>query len=216
MRIDKALRPSVKGIRLIDTLRRINIERLTSPALTGEIESHLREVELGSRSAADFMREITDYAVDIVNVAKTFEYDDLYDTNEWLGPCPACKRPVIEMAWFYRCEPIEGQEREDECPMRFWKDTSGRYLDRNSVKALLKDGKTGTLDGFTARNGRTYKGYIEVLTDEWQLKVRSLGWNEGDGVLGLPKVRVQKVALKKKKNRRRVKKGKAKQRPPKQ
>jgi hypothetical protein len=62
--------------------------------------------------------------------------------------------------------------------MRFWKDTSGRYLDQNAVRALLADGQTPILDGFTARNGRTYRGYIELDRDEWKLKVRSAGWNE--------------------------------------
>jgi len=190
VRIDKALRPSVKGIRLIDTLHRINIQRLTSPALTGEIEHHLQQVESGERDPADFMSEITDYACDIVNTAKTFEYDELYDLNESLGPCPSCQKPVIEMAWFYRCLPEPDVERDDDCPMRFWKDTSGRYLDRGSVRALLKDGKTGTLNGFTARSGRTYKGYIEIEEEEWQLKVRSLGWNEGEGVSDVPEYEV--------------------------
>ena len=67
----------------------------------------------------------------------------------------------------------------EDCPLRFWKDTSGRYLDRATVPhGLLKDGKTPELDGFTARNGRTYRGIIEVDRDEWKLKVRSAGWNE--------------------------------------
>jgi DNA topoisomerase-3 len=182
VRVAKALRPSVKGIRLIDTLHRINIARLTSPELTGEIEHHLLEVERGSRKASDFMDEITKYACEIVDTAKTFEYEDLYDTKTPLGSCPSCGKPVFEMAWFYRCTEEPGVEREDDCPMRFWKDTSGRYLDRNAVSALLRDGKTGTLDGFTARNGRTYKGFIEVDHEEWKLAVKSLGFNEGEGV----------------------------------
>ena len=193
VRVDKALRPTVKGIRLIDTLRRIHINRLTSPELTGEIESHLLQVERGDRTGDDFMREITEYAVEIVDRAKTFEYDELYDTNETLGNCLACQRRVIEMAWFYRCEEVPGVSREDDCPLRFWKDTSGRYLNREAVKTLLRDGKTGTLDGFTARNGRTYKGFIELDKGDnpedrsgWQLKVRSLGWNEGEGVSDQP------------------------------
>ncbi|MEE8474095.1 MAG: DNA topoisomerase [Myxococcota bacterium] len=195
VRVDKALRPTVKGIRLIDTLRRIHIDRLTSPELTGDIEFHLIEVERGERSAADFMQEITDYACQIVDIAKTFEYDELYDLDHKLGACPNCGRPVIEMAWFYRCEPVEGVEREDDCPMRFWKDTSGRFLDRTSVEALLRDGKTGPLDGFTARNGRTYKGTIEIDRDAWQLKVRSLGWNEGEGVNAMPEYDVDSEPL---------------------
>jgi len=190
VRVGKALRPTVKGIRLIDTLHRINIERLTSPQLTGEIEQHLLDVEHGSREAQDFMKEIQEYANAIVETAKTFEYDELYDVNEPLGPCPACGGPVIEMAWFYRCREQPGVTREDDCPMRFWKDTSGRYLDRDAVRSLLADGHTSILDGFTARNGRTYKGTIEVDHEEWKLRVNSVEWNEGEGVSETPEYEV--------------------------
>jgi DNA topoisomerase-3 len=179
VRVDKALRPSVKGIRLIDILNRIDAERLTSPDLTGEIEYHLLQVERGGREADDFMAEITDYAREIVEIAKTFEYHELYEKEEPLGPCPACGRPVVEMVWFYRCEEQPGVEREDDCPLRFWKDTSGRYMDRQTVRTLIRDGKTGPLDGFTARNGRTYRGYLEIDREGWQVKVRSLGYDEG-------------------------------------
>jgi len=176
VRLGKALRPTVKGIRMIDTLRRIHIDRLASPELTGELEHHLRQVERGDRTSQDFMSEITDYTVEIVDRAKTFGYDELYDANESLGPCPACGRPVIEMAWFYRCQ--EEPAREEDCPMRLWKDTSGRYLDRATVRTLLRDGVTGEIDGFTARNGRTYRAIIEIDRDEWKLKVSSVGWNQ--------------------------------------
>ncbi|MHC4917921.1 MAG: DNA topoisomerase, partial [Planctomycetota bacterium] len=195
VRLGKALRPSVKGIRLIDTLRRVYIDRLTSPELTGEIEHHLLQVERGRRSGRTFMAEITDYACEIVDRAKNFEYDELYAPNTSLGPCPQCGRPVIEMAWFYRCEPEPGVASEDDCPMRFWKDTSGRYLDRRTAEVLLRDGKTGALDGFTARNGRTYRGWIEIDREAWQLKVRSLGWNEGESASDQPEYEVNSEPL---------------------
>jgi len=177
-RVGKALRPSVKGIRLIDTLKRVHIDRLASAALTGEIEQHLGQVEHGQRTADDFMEEMKEYARQIVERAKTFEYEEIYGSEPPLGPCPSCGRPVYESAWFYRCLTPPDVEPEQDCPMRVWKDTSGRYLDRTAVSALLKDGKTPVLDGFTARNGRTYKGTIEIDTEEWKLKVRSEGWNE--------------------------------------
>ena len=179
LRQGKGLRPTVKGIRLIDSLRRINIDRLASPALTGELEQHLLEVERGERTAEAFMREVTDYAEAVVERAKTFGYEELYADAEELGPCPSCGKPVVEMAWFYRCKQDDPDiPREEDCPMRFWKDTSGRYLDPGTVRALLKDGRTGEIDGFTARSGRTYRGHIELDRDEWKLKVRSAGWNE--------------------------------------
>jgi DNA topoisomerase-3 len=195
VRLDKALRPSVKGIRLIDTLHRIHIERLTSPQLTGEIESHLIDVERGRRSAAEFMGEIEEYASEIVDRAKSFEYDELYDVDETLGACPACGRPVIEMAWFYRCRPVPDVAPEQDCKLRFWKDTSGRYLDRNTVKTLLRDGTTGVIDGFTARSGRTYRGALEIDREAWQVKVRSAGWDEGGSVVDVPEYEVNPEPL---------------------
>jgi DNA topoisomerase-3 len=176
VRIGKALRPTVKGIRMIDTLRRIHIDRLTSPELTGEIEFHLVEVERGRRTRGDFMSEIADYTVEVVDRAKSFGYDELYDANETFGNCPNCGRPVIEMAWFYRCR--EEPARDPDCPLRFWKDISGRYLDKRTVRALIANGTSGEIDGFTARNGRTYRGVITLNTDEWKLDVKSAGWND--------------------------------------
>lgn len=211
IRVGKALRPTVKGVRLIDTLRRIQIDRLASAALTGEIEQHLAEVEGGSRTAAEFMGEMAEYAKEIVERAKTFEYEELYANEPDLGACPACSRPVREYAWFYRCVPQPGVEEArlakakqakkkpkkakkgeeakpeppppepegpEDCPLRFWKDTSGRYVDRATVAALLRDGKSGLVEGFVARGGRTYKGHLEVDHDEWRVKVVSEGWTE--------------------------------------
>jgi DNA topoisomerase-3 len=79
--------------------------------------------------------------------------------------------------------------------MRFWKDTSGRYLDRNTVQTLLRDGKTGVIDGFTARNGRTYRGHIEIDREAWQLKVRSAGWDEGGTAVDVPEYDVNPEPL---------------------
>jgi DNA topoisomerase-3 len=178
VRVGKALRPTVKGIRLIDTLKRIHIDRLASAELTGEIERHLMEVERGNRTQSEFLGEMKEYAGEIVERAKGFAYEEVYGDEPPLGPCPRCGRPVYESAWFYRCLPVPDVDPEEDCPMRFWKDTAGRYLDRRAVEALLKDGHTGVLDGFTARNGRTYRGRIEIDRDEWKLRVNSEGWNE--------------------------------------
>ncbi len=178
VRLGKALRPTVKGIRLIDTLKRIHIDRLASAELTGEIEQHLKQVERGDRTQDEFLREMKEYASEIVARAKGFEYEEVYAEDPPLGPCPSCGRPVYESAWFYRCLADPNVEADDDCPMRFWKDTAGRYLDRAAVEALLQDGHTGVLDGFTARNGRTYRGSIDIDREQWKLKVSSEGWNE--------------------------------------
>jgi len=202
VRLGKALRPTVKGIRLIDSLRRMgrskagrahpaDIERIASPALTGDLEFQLREVERGERSGDDFLREIRDYASGIVEVAKNFEYEELYENEAALGKDPRTGRPVLEESWFYKAKEEEGDEIP---PVIFWKDTSGRYIDRGAVAAVLEKGESGVLDGFTARNGRTYKGVLELDRDEWKVKVRSVGWNE-EGESGTPEYEVDTEPL---------------------
>ena len=71
VRVGKSLRPMVKGIRLVDVLRRVNIDRLASAELTGDLEHQLNQVEKGEITAEDFMRVIVDYTNQIVDRAKT-------------------------------------------------------------------------------------------------------------------------------------------------
>jgi DNA topoisomerase-3 len=155
----------------------VHIDGLTSAELTGEMEFHLNQVEHGQREARDFMNEIEAYTREIVEHAKSFEYEDLYAKDEPLGPCPNCGRPVVEAPWFYRCQ--EKPERDPDCPLRIWKDTSGRYIDRTTARTLVNEGKTGPLEGFTARNGRTYQAQLEIDREAWQVKIRPVAWEEG-------------------------------------
>ena len=177
VRIGRVLRPTAKGIRLIDILKRVHIDGLASAELTGEMEFHLHQVETGQRAGADFMREMEAYTREIVERAKTFEYEDLYASDPPLGDCPRCGRPVVEGPWFYRCQELPA--REEDCPLRIWKDTSGRYLDRATVAVLLRDGKTGAIEGFAARNGRTYQAALEIDREEWKVQVRAVAWEDG-------------------------------------
>lgn len=162
VRAGKSLRPTVKGIRLVDVLRRIKIDRLASAALTGELEYDLRRVERGSMKATQFMDEIVEYTKQIVDVAVSFQYEDLYPDEESLGKCPLCGRPVFERSWFYRCLEIPGATEETDCRFRIWKDKSGRYMDRQTVRILLDKGETDELEGFAARDGRTYSARLTL------------------------------------------------------
>lgn len=162
--IDRNLRPTVKGMRLIDLLHRIKSSRITSAELTGELEMHLDEVEQGKRKPSDFMSEITDYTKELVEATRGFNYDDIYPNVNPLGNCPSCGKPVYERSWFYRCE--ENENEEEDCQFRIWKDKNGRYIDRETVKTLLTSGETGELDGFRDRQGRTYKGRLKVESNQ--------------------------------------------------
>ncbi|MFO0727213.1 MAG: DNA topoisomerase 3 [Myxococcota bacterium] len=195
VRAGKVLRPSVKGIRLIDVLRRMKEERLASPSLTGEMEQHLLEVEKKKRKAEVFMDEIRDYTREIVERTKGFEFDELFPDTNPLGKCPGCGRTVYERSWFYRCKETaevaaqreaerkgtaeKGSGKAEDCPFRIWKDKSGRYIDRTTAIELLETGKTRVLDGFTTRQGRTYRGTLAIENGEIVLHSAPGGDDEG-------------------------------------
>ena len=193
LRVGKALRPTVKGIRLVDVLRRIHIDRLASPELTGDLEFKLKQVEKGERSGQAFMDEIVQYTEQIVDRAKTFEYDELYPDTDPLGFCPICKRPVHERSWFYRCLEVPDVSREDDCPFRIWKDKSGRYMDRGTVRTLLEKGETGELEDFTSRDGRTYGGILRI--EDHELKLDAIKGSGGDRASDVPEYDIDERPL---------------------
>jgi DNA topoisomerase-3 len=108
------------------------------------------------------MEEIVAYTREITDIAKTFEYEDLYPDDESLGACPLCGRPVFERSWFYRCLEVPDVSEDDDCHLRIWKDKSGRYMDRQTVRILLEKGETEELEGFAARDGRTYSARLTL------------------------------------------------------
>ncbi len=176
-RVGKSLAAAPKGIRLIDILRRIHVDRLASAALTGELEQHLRQLERGERSRDAFTSEIKEYTSQIVERAKAFEFGDLYKDEPPLGACPTCKqRQVIEEALLYKCQ----GEAEKACSFLLWKEKQGRYLDRETVEILLEQGKTPPLTGFFRRDGRPYSAYLQ-LDPEGQVHVQLAGREEQEG-----------------------------------
>jgi DNA topoisomerase-3 len=161
--VDQGLRPTVKGIRLIDVLERIKAGTLTSAELTAKLELHLSEVESGKRTSAQFMDEVKAIATGVVDATRNFDYDSIYPDIDPIGPCPKCKGPVYERAWFYGCK--ESTKRTDQaksCDFLIWKDNYGRYMDRRTVFLLLTAGITGELDGFKSQSGQSYKAVLMI------------------------------------------------------
>lgn len=168
-RVGKSLAATSKGIRLIDILRRIHVDRLASAELTGELEQHLRELERGERSREAFTKEIRDYTGQIVERAKAFEFDELFRVDPPLGLCPVCKQEqVVEEGLFYRCEGVP----KETCSLLVWKEKQGRYLDRGSVETLLTEGKTPPVAGFFTQEGKAYSAVLE-LDPQGQVRIRS-------------------------------------------
>ena len=169
--VDESLRPTCKGIHLIQTLHRLKVMRLTSPELTARLELELAEVEEGKRQQAAFMAEINRYTAEVVDAAKRLDWQQLYPDRDPLGPCPVCNAEknngpsssapqVYERQLYYACASVTGPDTG--CGLRLWKNVSSRYLDRNTSELLVNKGRTPELDGFKTKAGKDYRAALEL------------------------------------------------------
>jgi DNA topoisomerase-3 len=168
-RVAGKLVPSSKAMRLMDVLERVAARGLASPALTGEWEYALNEVENGRRSRTDVQNALVEYAKEITEKLAGFEHEHLYDGEPPLGRCPNDGGKVIESVWGYRCENNAG--KDSACDFMIWKDRYGRYIDRGLAERLLTMETVGPIEGFVDRAGR------EMLTGTLTLrKGDERGW----------------------------------------
>ena len=155
------------GIRIIDVLRRIPVEWITSPELTGEMEASLLRVQRGEDPKTTYMNTIVEQTTSLVERIKNHDRAELYLEEESIGTCPSCSGAIKETTLSYQCEKNEG--RDKGCSFVFWKDTSGRWFDRVTAARLVEERELNDLHGFFSRSGEGYAASVK-LTDEGRVE----------------------------------------------
>lgn len=157
-----AMRATPRGILLIDVLRRIPVEWVTSAKLTGEMEARLSDVNTGKLSRAEFMDDIKQRTTDLIQLMSTYEVDQLYADVAPIGECPLCENGAVrENLMTYSCE---HNDRGKGCKFVMWKDSCGRYFDYSTAVRLLKEGELNGLHGFVNRSNADFTA--DIIRDE--------------------------------------------------
>lgn len=155
----KDLVPTAKAMQLVHLLQSIPVPELVSPALTGEWEHKLLEMEKGRIARPDFMKEIMGFTSSIVDKAKAFDNETGFEESEPFGKCPVCGKPVREKLKAYECT---------GCDFKLYKTISGRLLSRDEAESLMETREIGPLDGFFSFKTRKRFAAKVKLTDEWK------------------------------------------------
>ena len=151
------------GIRMIDVLRRIPVEWITSPELTGDMEASLLAVQRGEEPMQTYMDRIIDQTTVMVERIRSHDRSTLYEDEPSLGACPSCSGNIMENTLAYQCVHNEG--RDKGCSFVFWKDTSGRWFDRTTATRLIEHGSLENLHGFFSQAGEGYETSVELKSD---------------------------------------------------
>ena len=91
-----ALNATPHGIRIIELLRRIPVEWIASPELTGEMEASLTAVQQGELKASEYMEKIVQQTRELVERIRDHDRSKLFENDESIGTCPLCGSKVIE------------------------------------------------------------------------------------------------------------------------
>ncbi len=143
-RNQRELVPTAKAEQLLQFLTAVKAENITSPAMTGEWEFHLREMEHGKFAREKFMAEIVKETKGIVERVKGFEEDDsVARETEIISPTDG--RPMLETLRGYK-------SRDGE--LMVYKIVGGRRMEETEVKQLVETRQVGPLDGFISNKTR--------------------------------------------------------------
>ena len=152
LREGRELEPTPKAEELIEILRTIGVTTLTSPTMTGEWEHRLRLMEQGKLSREEFMEGIRKLTTELVDRTRAFEEDE-ENLPETDFISPTDQKPMREAMRFYRSQ---------DGLLTIYKSMGNRKLQPDEIKALLKEGKIGPLDGFRSKRGKPFSAMLKL------------------------------------------------------
>ncbi|MGH3040988.1 MAG: DNA topoisomerase, partial [Gaiellaceae bacterium] len=154
----RPLHATEKGVQVISLLGE---HPLTSAELTGNWEHRLALIEQGEDTRPAFMSDIVKFTSDTVAELDRLKGVKIERAN--LGPCPICRRDVIENRKGYSC----WSKDDPGCGFVIWKKKANKILPVSVVKELMATGKTAKpVAGFRGRSGRTFSAKLRLEQGE--------------------------------------------------
>jgi DNA topoisomerase III len=173
-RAQRELIPTAKAEQILQFLTAVKAEEVTSPAMTGEWEFKLREIEHGKFTRPAFMAEVAAQARGIVERIRAFEEDDSVARVTDI-PSPTDGKPMKETLRGYKSQDGE---------LMVYKVIGGRRMEEAEIRVLLAKGEIGPLDGFrSAKTGKPYSAMLRYNPEEKKVGFVFDGQRDGTGAV---------------------------------
>ena len=153
--------PTDKGIQLISY---IQDKALLSAELTGEWELKLNNIVNQTYSRDLYMKEIKQFAHDMIANVKKSTTVALGAIKDSLGSCPLCKGAVIDTKMAFSCS----QWKATGCTFKLWKTIAKKEMSPTIAKELLAHKRTKVLKGFKSKEGNPFVAAL-VLQDDGRI-----------------------------------------------
>lgn len=153
LREDNVLMPTTKAFYLFDLIHVMDIEELSSPALTGEWEYQLSLVEEGKKSRLDFMQEITTATKKIIESIKGFKEETTAKEADF--------SPIDGVNYYENIRKYYSEDGE----VSIKKILGGRKMSSDEIKTLIVDRKIGPINDFRSKRGNIFSASIEFNSE---------------------------------------------------
>ena len=156
-RAQRDLLPTAKAEQLLQFLSAVKADALTLPAMTGEWEFKLRQMEHNKFPRKQFMAEVIEQTKGIIERVKGFEEDDsIARVTDILSPTDG--QPLRETLRGYKSHDGE---------FMIYKVIGGRKMEESEVRDLVVKGAVGPLDGFiSAKTRNRFSALLRLVKDE--------------------------------------------------
>jgi DNA topoisomerase-3 len=150
LREGRELVPTRKAFDLLQTISIMNIDDLRSPELTGGWEHKLNQMEKGEISRAQFMKEIIELTLKIVDAAKTFD-EDTVKKEAAFSPLNG----VVIYEYPGHFESADGA-------MKLRKILGGRHMSSEEIHTLMEKKEVGPFSDFLSKKGSLFTAFIKL------------------------------------------------------
>jgi len=151
-RLGRELKPTWKAFRLFFALRHFGVDEITSPELTGDWESKLKQMEQANLPRAKFMEHIEQVTRDLVERVRNGNIpEEAFATVT--APCPKCGGLIQETYRKFQCQ---------QCDFYIWPVLLGREWSPEEVAELVTKKFVGPLNGFRSKQGRPFSAGLKL------------------------------------------------------
>ncbi|CAI8259899.1 MAG: DNA topoisomerase 3 [Opitutia bacterium UBA7350] len=153
----RELNVSGKGMRLIELCDEMQLDALTSPSMTGDWEAKLNKMQKGDIGRTQFMQEINDFTVEVVDKARAHMQTAVNRVFPDLEcSCPECGAPRLKQTdATYEC-------RDVDCSFKISKYIAGRQLCESEAITLFTDKNLPEMEGFLSRFNRPFSAGLKL------------------------------------------------------
>jgi DNA topoisomerase-3 len=160
-RVKKQLIPTSKGLATYDIVKD---KLISSPALTGDWEKKMAQIQAGDLSYEHFIADtktfVRSITAELLEVKATVK-SQRDEQNEKMPLCPKCKQKHLHVF-------EKGIGCSKECGFVIWRTVAGKKLSDAQLATLAAKGVTSEIKGFTSKAGKEFSTKLKLVKQDGQ------------------------------------------------